>query len=61
MKTIFSALAKGLQLSGMATLPFALYFGESQKSMALELKYLLVGSILFAIGYFIDKDFVKAS
>ena len=60
MKFIFSIIAKGLQISGMSTLPFALYFGETQKSMALELKYLVFGSLLFFIGYLIDSKVVKA-
>lgn len=60
MKTFFSLIAKGLMLSGMCSLPFALYFGETQKSMSLELNYLLLGSILFVVGYFIDSKILSA-
>jgi hypothetical protein len=60
MKFIFLIIARGLQISGMCSLPFALYFGETEKSMSIELKYLLMGSILFYIGYLIDTKFVKA-
>ncbi len=57
---LLSLFAKGLMLSGMCTLPFALYFGETQKSMSLELNYLLFGAILFSVGYFIDTKLFKA-
>jgi hypothetical protein len=60
MNFIFSLIAKGLQFSGMCSLPFALYFGETQKSMELELKYLVLGTVLFIAGYFIEKKIVKA-
>ena len=56
---IIKALSKGLQLSGMAVLPFAIYFGESEKSMSMELNYLVLGSAIFMIGYFIEVKFVK--
>ncbi|MFN8673486.1 MAG: hypothetical protein U0457_15555 [Candidatus Sericytochromatia bacterium] len=52
-------IAKSLQLSGMATLPFAIYFGESEKSMMYEFNYLLLGSIIFFIGYTIEVKLVK--
>jgi hypothetical protein len=60
MKFLLLIIARGLQVSGMCSLPFAIYFGEIQKSMELELKYLVVGSILFFIGYLIDSRLVKA-
>jgi len=60
MKLIFSIIAKGLQISGMCSLPFALYFGETQKNMSLEMNYLLIGSVLFFIGYLIDTKLGKA-
>lgn len=59
MNNILSFLAKGLQLSGMLSMPFAIFYGETQKSMSLELNYLLIGAILFIIGYLIDKNFVR--
>lgn len=52
-------LAKGLQLSGMLSMPFAIYYGETEKSMSIELNYLLIGSILFIIGFLIENRFVK--
>lgn len=52
-------ISKGLQLSGMLSMPFAIYFGETEKSMSIELNYLLVGSIIFIIGFFIENKFVK--
>lgn len=60
MKSISFYISKGLQLSGMATLPFAIFFGESEKSMMLELKYLVLGIIIFLIGFIIENKFVKA-
>lgn len=60
MRFIFSIIAKGFQISGMCSLPFALYFGETQKNMELELTYLLIGALLFIIGYFIDTRLVKS-
>jgi hypothetical protein len=60
MKLLLTIVAKGLQFSGMCTLPFAIIFGESQKSMELELKYLVIGSLVFAAGYIIDKNFLKS-
>jgi len=59
MNNIISFLAKGLQLSGMLSMPFAIYYGETQKSMSIELNYLLIGAILFIIGYLIENNFVK--
>lgn len=59
MNFVLKALAKGLQLSGMCTLPFAIYFGETEKSMSLELNYLVLGAGVFMLGYFIDVKFVK--
>lgn len=60
MKLIFSVIARGLQLAGMSSLPFALYFGETQRSMSLEFKYLVLGTFLFFLGYLIDAKVVKA-
>ena len=51
--------AKALQLSGMATLPFAIYFGEMEKSMMYEFNYLLMVSIIYFVGRVIESKFVK--
>lgn len=59
MNFALKMIAKGLQLSGMCTLPFAIYFGETEKSMSMELNYLVLGSAIFMVGYFIDVKFVK--
>jgi hypothetical protein len=59
MKSISFYISKALQLSGMATLPFAIFFGESEKSMMLELKYLVLGIIIFLVGFIIENKFVK--
>ena len=59
MTNIISFIAKGLQLSGMLSMPFAIYYGETQKSMSIEATYLVVGASIFIIGYLIDINFVK--
>lgn len=56
---IITIIAKSFQLSGMATLPFAIYFGESEKSMMYEFTYLLLGAALFFIGSTIEAKFAK--
>jgi hypothetical protein len=59
MRNILFYISKAFQLSGMATLPFAIFFGESEKSMMLELKYLVLGILIFLIGFIIENKFVK--
>lgn len=59
MKLLLTIFARGLQLAGMLSMPFAIYYGETEKSMSIELQYLSYGIIFFIIGYFIDNKFIK--
>jgi|APLak6261663012_1056037.scaffolds.fasta_scaffold04349_2 hypothetical protein len=59
MNNILGFISKGFQLSGMLSMPFAIYYGETEKSMSIELNYLLIGAILFIIGFLIENSFVK--
>lgn len=46
--------AKFLELSGIALLGSALYWGIVQDSMKMEVQLLTVGSVVFAFGWFLD-------
>lgn len=46
--------AKFLELSGIALLGSALYWGIVQNSMKMEVQLLTVGSVVFAVGWFLD-------
>lgn len=46
--------AKFLELSGIALLGSALYWGIVQNSMKMEVQLLTVGSVVFAFGWFLD-------
>ncbi|MFN8577572.1 MAG: hypothetical protein U0354_12005 [Candidatus Sericytochromatia bacterium] len=59
MSNILGFISKGLQLSGMLSMPFAIYYGETEKSMSIELNYLLIGAALFILGFIIENNFVK--
>ena len=49
-------LGKALQVSGMLTLGVALFvYGFGEENMNAELTWLLVGSVVFIVGYGIEK------
>ena len=46
--------AKFLELSGIALLGSALYWGMVQNSMKMEVQLLTVGTVVFCVGWFLD-------
>jgi len=46
--------AKFLELSGMALLASALYWGIFQKNMGMEIRLLALGALVFAGGWMIE-------
>ena len=48
------SIAKFLELSGIALLTSALYWGLVQNSMQMEVRLLSVGAIVFCVGWFLD-------
>ena len=46
--------AKFLELSGIALLGSALYWGMVMDSMKMEVQLLTVGSVVFAVGWFLE-------
>ena len=50
------ALGKVLELAGMLTLGIALFvYGLGEQDMSAELGWLLVGSLLFLVGYLLER------
>ncbi|MEK7466470.1 MAG: hypothetical protein AAB074_03555 [Planctomycetota bacterium] len=48
------SFAKFLELSGIALLGSALYWGIVENSMKMEVKLLTVGTVVFSVGWFLD-------
>jgi hypothetical protein len=48
------SFAKFLELSGIALLGSALYWGMVQNSMKMEVQLLTVGTVVFCVGWFLD-------
>lgn len=46
--------AKFLELSGIAVIASALYWGIAMNSMSMEVKFFTIGSVVFCIGWFLD-------
>lgn len=50
------ALGKVLELAGMLTLGMALFvYGLGEQDMAAELGWLLAGSLIFLVGYVLER------
>jgi hypothetical protein len=50
------ALGKVLELAGMLTLGMALFvYGLGEEDMSAELGWLLVGSVIFLLGYLLER------
>lgn len=47
---------KFLELIGLLTLPFGLYFGHVMNSMAVEFGALAGGAMLFTAGWMLEKS-----
>jgi hypothetical protein len=53
---MLSIIGKGLEIIGMLTLGVALFvYGFGEQNMTAELTWLLVGSVVFLLGYRLDR------
>jgi hypothetical protein len=55
-------LAKALEIAGMLTLGVALFvYGLGEQDMNAELLWLLIGSVVFLIGYALERRSARGS
>lgn len=49
-------LGRALQLVGMAILPIALYVGLVRDQIALEVRLLAIGGVIYLVGWWIARE-----
>lgn len=52
-------IAKALQIIGMSNVLFGLYIGFSQDNLRTELRFAIIGIVIFGIGRLIESKFLK--
>ncbi|MFQ5708344.1 MAG: hypothetical protein ACE5HO_12885 [bacterium] len=52
-------IAKGLQIIGMIEVLIGLFIGFSQDNLRTELKFAIVGVVIFGVGRLLEKKFAK--